>query len=306
MLRRGMFTAIACWMTGAALAWGPAEFHAVQGPESVNDVALGMWGETPALAWAGPEGVQLVAEADGKALLELPGATFAVVLRDLDADGLNDLLQCGQNGLVLARGADGVAKTLGSTPCDDVVVLVPEVGWPSLLVRTGSELRLWTPADGRIAETGVEGVVSETVGLAGYRGGWCVAQRDGTLRAQAGTRSTLDPGGPVAAMAWGPDGWTWLREDGTIGTLVGEVPGVDGARTLLGLRLGGRRALVAPVPDDRSLRLRYEGRDWVRVSVPVEPDRVAVGALDRDGCADLLVSRDDGQAAVVRGRCGKR
>ena len=298
---------IALLVVSGALAQGWQPSHLVPlAAEPGTWWEVTSWRGRPVRVEAGAETAEIRNSSD-EVLHEVPLSVHSVASDDFDRDGLDDLLLCGPDGLVMLRATDTRRETMSERPCEAVVTWLHSSGWLALTALGPSWMSTWEPGRHGLEERPIELDDSRPSLLQSHDDGWVHGHLGGegfAIHNAQTVEQVASPGGLVA-MAWGGSGWAWL--EGEPGALH-DVAGV--------------RMPAAGFRDARSVDLDRDGvRDWVLIPehessvrvvvagetsdyrLPVRPEWVSVGDLDGDGCVDLVFTDRSGQSAGMHGRC---
>lgn len=273
----------------------------VSGPTGLADVAAIEVAGTPLLARLGTSELSLV-QADGTAVLALPSGGAALLVRDQDGDGVEDLLVCSSDGIEVYLG-DGTTlagpTALSSTPCVDLLAHALD-GSTGVLVHDGSDV--W-----RLDDDGSGGFSAPTgTALASTALLWA-AEAEEVAVASVGDTSfsvltslgtaTEPAGGTLVGLA---AGFSWLTDDGVVRLDSAEVLTVSaGAVGLWWLDVDGDGSdeVLVHHPDDAELALWSGGETRLAASGSLA-GLLAID-LDGDGCDDLVWGNGDADASTV-------
>lgn len=233
-------------------------------------------------------------DTDGTLLAGVDVAVDALLVRDVDADGVLEVWTCGPDGLAVTTWSDtpGTPTTWSTTPC----LALAETA-DGIATADNSGVTLWTddgaggllgPEDAGVTLTGAPllAVAGEEVAAATV--GDTVLQVVGSLGV-----SNQAAGGPVADLLGG-EAWTWLVTDppgvARVSGFVADLP-AEPARLAIGEVDGDLLDDFVVVLADGGLAVARGTGDGA--TFPGEGDAVALLELTGDGCADVLVLDGD-------------
>jgi len=257
------------------------------------------------IAVAGEDQVDLLS-ADGVGPLR-SWTVAAVDLAGVTLDGAPWAVACGPAGVWLLDPSGGPSVSLTTASC----LALADGGVDEVVAADGTLLRRWTSA----GDTGGSWV-AEDVALVGAP----VLATDG-LRLAAGVEDggellvdeglsieSLSTTWEVQGLAW-VDGSLWAADGATAALLSADGAAVSLVSAPGWLRSGdldgdGRDELVVDDADHRGVSVLSEGLgrlQWIDDEIILWD--LAVGELDDDGCAELLMVETGGGMAVVDAAC---
>jgi hypothetical protein len=251
------------------------------------------WDGAPAWFSGGPDGVRVLA-ADGSVVVSSDVVhPVALVVRQLDGVGEDEVVACGPEGIALLRGnRQGVAlpRPLSDEPCSALAAYDLET-YPGLASISDGELVMWTPGRNGLdaSPTGIRARVPPALVSLGRRVAVVTTGGDVHLTAPS---VPLDVG-PVTAISAAGTELVWVGAAGAPwsgGEALPEgVTGVvAGAGTIWFLdAVGGR--------------LRTPEGPWV--ALPIRPVSGVVSDQGGDGCPELWLTDGAGGGAIATGRC---
>lgn len=294
----------------SAIAWTGEVLHTTDLAEPAERLVVLTRGEAEVGVLPGPTSTAVVDLATGTVLDLVPVGGRDAAAADLDGDGLDELLICGEHGLtaVTWEGPPGPPRPLASVPCKAVVVQV-QAG-QATVVTANEAARLWTPDGvGGLLDRGPYG--SRLVGepllvIEGER--LAIASIGGSeiVERSPWGRSVIATGGPIGGLVHGPAGWTWtLPAEGRLADVThGSTPVAPMPGLLLTAETDrdDRRELIVLHPGwGRIGRLRADVEETS--ALPIAATHLAIADVDRDGCDEIvLLAIDPPQLTTLRSR----
>jgi len=284
------------WLLSTALAWQPGPAEAVRLPG--HTVALGViGGSTPPLVLVLDES-RLLALQDGNIVARRDVKALDLLVADLDRDGRDEVLLCGENGLAavpVAGRSLGEALLLDPTPCTRMSVGNPGEGQVFFTGAKGThEVKV---VDSALLVRNLELEVTDKPLLAATTDTVALGSAGGTtlLLLQPAGGAMLPLGGPLVALTAVGDTLAWVH---------GGEPTV--------LHLGGSRIeterpityLAAFHTSDGPQVAAWSGEGWVLPKWDLPVGRPVLADIDGDACPDILIGTDEGYVQAL-GNCAE-
>ncbi len=282
------------WLLSTALAWQPGPAEAVRLPG--HTLALGVIGGGTAPLVLILDEARLLALQDGNIVARRDVRALDLLVADLDRDGRDEVLLCGDDGLAavpVAGRSLGEALLLDATPCTQMSVGDPGEGQVFFTGAQGThEVKV---VDGALLVRSLELEVAGEALLAATTNTVALGSAGGTtlLLLQPEGGAMLPLGGPLVALTAAGDALAWVH---------GGEPTV--------IHLGGRRIetegpithLEAFLTLDGPQVAAWSAEGWVLPTWDLPVGRPVLADIDGDECPDLLIGTDEGYVQAL-GNC---
>ncbi len=236
-----------------------------------------------------------VIDATGSMLAAL-GPSHAALLRDIDDDGLDDLLLCGDGGLSLApwsAATPDAASAVDATPCETLSAY-DVAGATGIATASATAVTLW-PDDGAALGTATDAgfVLTGSPRLATLAGELAVLVPGSTALDVLGSRgvSELALGGTAAdVVGHQGDWWLAMTDPVVLRAFSGSDTALAGAPVrLLVVDLDADGSDDVVVLGDGLVEAWLANGDHVEASVPAGASVMTAGQVVGDPCPDILV-----------------
>jgi hypothetical protein len=294
----------------AQAAWTPEGGSTVVLPGAVRSLAVGTWGDRPAVAAVGETQTWVVDPRSGDVIATAASGGQAVALEDHDGDGRADLLLCTASGLRLVPGTDdgfGAVRPLTRESCAAFATYDHSDGSRGV-VTASTILALWRVGDGGALSgpsrfgnrlEGAPVVVSEGPRFAVFgKGGTQVVERS------EWGRSVYNARGPIGGLAMGPRSWAWTQPDAAVVEDVTRrrIPVAPEPGLLRGADLDGDGTVELLVVHPEQLGVVVGDSEHLH-PLPEGTVDLLVVDLEGDGCQDVVLARAE-ELQVLPGQCG--